>query len=46
MRRMRSEFKEAETSKNLGEEYQIESKTQEKNSRNPDRGPSASLDKY
>ena len=27
-RRMRSELKETETSKNLGEEYQIESKTQ------------------
>ena len=45
-RRMRSELKETETSKNLGEVYQIESKTQRTHSRKLHRGPLASLDKF
>ena len=45
-RRMRSELKETETSKNLGEEYQIERKTQRTHSRKLPRGPLASLDKF
>ena len=46
IRRMRSELKETETSKNLGEEYQIESKTQRTHSRKLHRGHLASLDKF
>ena len=45
-RRMRSELKETETSKNLGEEYQIKRKTQRTHSRKLPRGPLASLDKF